>query len=330
MKKINIDTLQKGDIVLTTSTAKKPSGVIRTVSRSDISHAMICVAYGSVIDSTGEGVQARNIQKMIYDDSSPIYILRPKEILPETVIIEVVNFARSQIGTRYSKSEAALSVFPKLIKKGGRKQFCSRMVAKAYSSVGINLVDNPDYCTPEDIKKSEQLEFVAPSFILVNKEDVDDTTEGFRDVTNKLLVKLRDLDEKIESLNDVHDLVVQRPDLDANIAQSLRDSGFLEYWRIEVLRFPWRYDPDRIVHYYHSLDLEDTKKLFAYCDSVIKSDQNGDFDHWICNAKFYKNQHSCYGHETFQLLAYLYSKLSSLYIEKIQSANIILKMYRNY
>lgn len=54
MKRIDFSKLRKGDILLTTSN-KPRSKVIRTATRSDISHAMLHVANGSVMDSTGDG-----------------------------------------------------------------------------------------------------------------------------------------------------------------------------------------------------------------------------------------------------------------------------------
>ncbi len=55
--------IQPADIVLTT-TPERLSQTIRKVIGSDISHAMICVGNSSVIDSTGDGVHARNLQRL--------------------------------------------------------------------------------------------------------------------------------------------------------------------------------------------------------------------------------------------------------------------------
>jgi len=53
-----VSLVQPGDIVLTT-TPEPVSQTIRMVTGADISHAMICGAKSSVIDSTGDGVHAR-------------------------------------------------------------------------------------------------------------------------------------------------------------------------------------------------------------------------------------------------------------------------------
>lgn len=158
VKRINISILHRGDIILTTTPVKMPSALIRRVTRSDISHAMLCVSFGSVVDSTSEGVASRNIQKLLYDEASPIYVLRLKDSPPESLVEKLVSHARSLVGTRYSLIEAAASSIPEFWKHSGKRaskrQFCSRLVAQAYASAGVSIVKNPDYCTPDDIKQS--------------------------------------------------------------------------------------------------------------------------------------------------------------------------------
>ncbi len=331
MKKINIDLLKKGDVVLTTSAQKKPSGIIRTVTKSDISHAMICVSHGSVIDSTGDGVQARNIQKMFYDESCEIYILRPKDSLSEDVINRIVSYARASTGARYSLREAVASVKPQLNKVGGERQFCSRMVARAYAHGGLKLVDNPDYCTPEDIKKSKLLIHIDPPALPVSQEEIaaiqeeGDTTEGMRKVTNILLGKLRELDNKVESVNDINHLVIKNPELDATVSKALEESGYLDFWKVEITRFPWRYDSLMMVQFYHSLD--DPKVLFDYCRETLSQNKNGDFNHWQLNAKAYDELAGHYSYKVFRLFAELYLKLSFYHSQRVKAAEILLKVY---
>ncbi|WP_375171867.1 YiiX/YebB-like N1pC/P60 family cysteine hydrolase [Marinobacter sp.] len=331
MKRINIDLLKRGDVVLTTSAQKKPSGLIRAVTKSDISHAMICVSYGSVIDSTGDGVQARNIQKMFYEDSCEIYILRPKEPLSEDVLSKIVSYARASTGTRYSLREAVASVRPQLNKEGGNRQFCSRMVARAYAYGGVKLVDNPDYCTPEDIKKSNLLVQINPSALSVSQEEIAavqeevDTTEGMRKVTNVLLGRLREIDDKVESVNDINHLVIKNPGIDDEVSKALQDSGYLDFWKVEINRFPWRYDSTLMVQFYHSLD--EPKVLLDYCRETLSHDKNGDFEHWQLNAKAYGDLAGRYGYQVFRLFADLYLKLSFYHSQRVKAAEILLKVY---
>lgn len=61
-----VGVIQPGDIVLTT-TPELLSQRTRKVAGSYISHAMICVGKSSVINSTGEGVHARNLERLILE-----------------------------------------------------------------------------------------------------------------------------------------------------------------------------------------------------------------------------------------------------------------------
>jgi hypothetical protein len=57
MKRVNIERLLQGDIILT-ATAGKTGQTIHLATKGSVSHAMICVQHGSIIDSTDTGVQA--------------------------------------------------------------------------------------------------------------------------------------------------------------------------------------------------------------------------------------------------------------------------------
>lgn len=141
-------------------------------------------------------------------------------------IFENINFGgfvdlQGTVGVSYSKREAVAALSPRFGKKGGGggKQFCSRMVARAYASVGINLVKNPDYCTPENLKESEHLTQVANACVCVTGEELaairalGDKTRGMREKTNGLLQMVRGINPNIESLNDIDQLLIQQPDI---------------------------------------------------------------------------------------------------------------------
>ncbi len=71
MKRLNAASLKAGDVILTT-TAAKISKTVRFGTGSDISHAMVYVEDHSVIHATGDGVQARNTQHLLFEDDSPV------------------------------------------------------------------------------------------------------------------------------------------------------------------------------------------------------------------------------------------------------------------
>jgi hypothetical protein len=331
MRIINISNLEKCDIVLTTSSQKKPSGIIRKAIKSDISHAMLCVAYSSVIDSTSEGVQARNVQKMVYDDESSIYILRPKEQLSDTIKDNIINYARSIIGTRYSLQEAALSVSP-IKGKPSIKQFCSRMVARAYYEAGILLVENPDFCTPADLKNSTLLTKIEPAYTTIDQDEyetiqvVGDTSEDMREITNKLLSRIREYDNDLEDINELPRLLLQHPELDDIISDAIKSSGYLNHIDIELKRFPWRYDKLAIVQLYHSLS--EPNELFEYCVKTIHDYESGSFKHWQVNLDFYNELSKRYPYNSFILMNKLYLRLCFYLDQRVKTARALLLLYK--
>ena len=246
MKRIKIDMLNAGDIILTASRTKTGKAV-RIATQGIVSHAMICVGHGSVIDSTSAGVQAWNLQREFFKDDEDIFVFRLRTALPPVTMAGVIDFARSEIGARYSKIEAARSVLAAR-KPRNRQQFCSRLVARAYASVGLTLVKDQDYCTPEDLQISPLLVELANATESVTPEEValwkcrPNPIQMTVDAQNTILAVARGLDQSVENFSDVDNLVHDHPKWDGVIAQAYRDSGFLELWKHELDANPWRYD----------------------------------------------------------------------------------------
>lgn len=328
MRKINIETLQRGDIVLTTSTELE-SRLIRIGTASDISHAMLCVSRGSVIDSTGEGVHARNIQKMFYPDSCAIHILRLKNPLEKDRIEEILNYLRSSVGTSYALGEAIVSVAK--VGRGSGKQFCSRLIARAFASVGVMLVKNPDFCTPADLKRSKLMELVNDSALPVSEddvaeiEDIGDKTVGMRGCTSSLLRMAREINPKIECINDITRTAIERPDFDEALSIALKESGYLDYWKEEIEIHPWRYDLIKIVQLYHSL--RDPAELLEYCHQTLLDEQNETFRHWKVSLQALSELNAQHPRKTLQLFYSLYMELNFYHKIRIQSAKLIVKVY---
>lgn len=331
MKKINTSKLRKGDIILSTSTAAE-SRLIRIAIRSDISHAMLYVANGSVMDSTGEGVQARNIQKMFYDDDCALYAFRPRYDLTKEDIDKLVEYIRSETGSPYSKKGAVASVLS-LSNSGGKNQFCSRLVARAYASIGIKITDNPDFANPADIKNSSMLEQIPDIVLTVSVDEINslaehgDATIGMREKTNNLLTELRDIVPNIRVLNDIYPFLQKNPHYDKKFANAYQKSGYLTYWKVEVERFPWRYDPDAIVQFYNESDDDGKITLLYYCNETIRQDSEGDFKHWENNATALDNLTAMIPLETFKLEQKLYSTLCMLHKQRMHSARLLLQLY---
>jgi hypothetical protein len=131
---------------------------------------MVYIEDRSVIDATSEGVQARNTQRLLFEDGCMIYALRLRDGVSADQLRAICMFFRSKISTQYATKEAIRVVFG-----GGhewtKKQFCSRLVAQAFEAAGLMLVGNPNFCAPADLKSSPLLIEVANPAVIVSEEE---------------------------------------------------------------------------------------------------------------------------------------------------------------
>ncbi len=310
--------LAVGDIVLTT-TNEVMSGAIRTVSKSDISHAMLCVDHCSVIDATGDGVQARNTQRLFYPDTCAVYILRPRTPLSVHEIGALCAYVRSRVGTQYTKREAA-----RLLKGGSdhwtRRQFCSRLVAQAYAAIGRPLVKDENYCWPEDFKASAQLIQVSGAIETVTAEEYDrfraarDMTAKMRDVTTTVLEGARQKQASIEDMNDITPHLIAHPEDDAYFCDVYWNSGYLTLWREEMAENPWQYDFDTMC----ASGIPPTQ-LDEYCRRTVESTL-GASERYHINKTMSFELAQRHGLETFALWHRLYDTLAENDSKRFQVA----------
>jgi hypothetical protein len=318
MKRIRGDCLQPGDIILTTTTAAA-SKAIRFATRSDISHAIVCVQSHSVIDATAEGVQARNTQRLFFEDDCALHALRHRGGLTPQQTEAICNFVRSQIGTQYATREAVRTVFG-----GGpswtAKQFCSRLVAQAFNAAGIQLVPDPNYCSPAELQLSEFLIEIPDCVEPVSDDEFamwqrhPDSAGAMRRATNALLDGVRQTNPAIQTLTDLDIHLMRNPEDDAPFCKILHGSGYLIVWQAERQRNLWQYDL-RAMHRARAPEAE----LLAYCRQVLRDEQNGP-NRFAVNRGQYAQLQRCYGLQFFHLLKELSQLLATLHRLRIDTA----------
>ncbi|MBX8548949.1 hypothetical protein K5D68_05035 [Pseudomonas cichorii] len=321
MKRIDTSKLKRGDIILSTS-PEKLSAIIKRFTNSDISHAMIYVADGSVMDSTGDGVQARNIQKMSYPDECALYVYRVKNEISADEAKRVISYVRRETGAPYD-SVAAGKAISKPRDQGSKNQFCSRLIARAYAEIGINLTDNPNYATPAQLKLSEFLKPVEDAVITFSEDEnnppdaVEDTTQTMRDITNVLLEQIRKVAPKVRVLGDIAPTLLAKPGLDKKFLSAYKSSGYLDFWQVEISRFPWRYDYETMLAARHIYPMSD---LISYCKMTISQNESGDYDHWKTNAIASRNLYANKPLKTFGQWAILYHNLHTSQKTRLENA----------
>ncbi|MFC5862171.1 YiiX/YebB-like N1pC/P60 family cysteine hydrolase [Acidicapsa dinghuensis] len=316
LRRLNDAVLAPGDIILTTTTAAV-SKTIRVATRSDISHAMVYVEDRSVMDATGEGVHARNTQRLYFEDECAVHVMRPRGGISPTQLATIVTYVRGQVGAEYSTKEAVLTALG-----GARtwtsKQFCSRLVAQAFESAGIALVPDPNYCSPADIKNSPLLVPVGNSTVMVSAkeaafwEDIEDVPQRMRDAINTVLLGARRHNPTIQTFDDIHAHLIQHPEDDVDFCQLLQISGYLSIWAIEKEKNPWQYDLEL-------LSAGPADSVEEYCWSVLKNEQAGP-NRYFVNRGGYRLFTLQSDLKFFQVMLDLYEHLASLHRTRVDIA----------
>ncbi|RYH00326.1 MAG: hypothetical protein EON58_00460 [Alphaproteobacteria bacterium] len=246
MKRLNRDSIRPGDILF----SARPGAVgktIRGLTRGEVSHAMICVQHSSFIDSTMEGVHARNVQRLFFEDDEIVFHFRLSEDVAPERLAAIIEYARSQIGARYSLPEAARSVMA-VRKPRTRKQFCSRLVAQAYKSAGFELVPDADYCSPEMLRRSPLLLELPVQTEAVTAKELDwwnnnpDAVERTLGGYSRFFSLVRKFAPNVETQDDLLRLRIHNVEADPHVVEAFHQSGFLDLWRIDIHLHPWRYD----------------------------------------------------------------------------------------
>lgn len=246
---LDTDRLRIGDIILTADQTLLSKG-IRAATGGSFSHAMLYVADHSYIHSDGDGVHSGNTQRRLFSALGDAAVLRLRT--PDASAVErACVYARTQVGKQYSKAEAVRSrkfrdVADQL--EDSNRQFCSRLVAQAYSFAGVPLVPNADYCYPSDFASSQLLLAVAAPLRQARAAEIkfaqsENPIERQTRATNFILDEVRKLSGlDIQTFEQLPEFLIQNPQHDAAVCEIVKASGYLDLWKEDVLRNPWRYD----------------------------------------------------------------------------------------
>ena len=318
MKKLNEASLRVGDVVLTTTTAAV-SKAIRAATRSDIPHAMIYVQDHSVIDATAEGVQARNTQRLFFDDNCSVHVLRPRRDLPADQVKAICNYVRGQVGAQYATKEVMRTAL-RGARQWTRKQFCSRLVAQAYASVGLMLVGDPNFCSPAELKDSSLLIEVQNATVAVSAEEAavwegrEDIPQLMRDAINTILDGARTKNKQIQNFDDLHRHLAAHPEDDEYFCDLLRMSGYLTVWKIEKEKNPWQYNIDLMPE-----SSEVAPGIEEYCWNIVSGEGDGS-NRFVVNRGGYDLFARQYGSRFFEIMAELYEHLAALHRTRVEVA----------
>lgn len=178
-RSISADALETGDLVVST-TPDKISGAIRRVTGSLVSHAMLYIGAGQVVEAIEDGVVLRSIEDAV-KDSRLVVAFRHPDLSPEQAL-RIRDYAGRQLDKRYNwailRHPAFLldkAVFcrgktgedlDRCVNWYGRinigtasndRFYCSELVLKAYQEAGVPLTNiAPNFSTPGEIPELQQ------------------------------------------------------------------------------------------------------------------------------------------------------------------------------
>lgn len=246
---VEFAALQEGDILLTARVAPI-SKIVRAASKSDYSHAILYAGGGSYIHSDSDGVHAANIQRLLFETPAHCAVLRPTQEVSRAAIAGAINFARNEVGKEYSARAAIRTKIGGGAKPNDdeNRQFCSRLVAQAYESAGLKLVENSLYCYPHEIAQSNVLAVVPNCVRQALPEELEmarseNPVARQAQITNDILKRFRIISKSdVQTFPQLGQFVFDNPHYDEDLTKIVDESGFWDMWRHDVERNPWRYD----------------------------------------------------------------------------------------
>lgn len=296
---IDLNKLRIGDILLTRKHDKECQ-FIRKSTNSDYSHAIINVGSGSGIESNGLGVQSINLLRTIYKYADDVLILRYKREDFESIIEDVINFARQKIGTEYSTSEARMTrMAESLTAKEENRQFCTRFVAQSYKNAGIDVVTNPDYCSPNDLCKSIFFETISECLVEGTKKEIEYANEKENpisqqtDITNEIFEYARNISSKdIQTFEQLSKYVLENREKEPEITKFIRNSGYLKMWEKDINKNPWYYDYDKALEHWENPDQKKgVGEFFAYSEQSTRHRFKISLEAMKFGYKFYQQEY---------------------------------------
>lgn len=319
---IPIGNLEKGDILLASENSAA-SKIVRKATDSNFSHAILYVGAGSYIHSDLNGVHSGNLQRLLFDSAENVIVLRVE--CSSEIIYWACMFARDKIGTKYSVKSAIKTTLKLSKKENENRQFCSRLVAQAYSYAGIELVSTPSFCSPQEIFESKFTREISGLTRQASAEEVrlsnsENPIERQSRITNEILSKVRDIsNQDIQTLPQVTQHVINNPQLDKEISNIYKESGYLKMWSDEIEINQWRYDGQIFINIpLPKNELIEQAKLEK--ESAIEI-----LEHYRINLEIYTNINEIYNLEYSRIHFELYKKLVENTLSRLNAAEFVLK-----
>lgn len=252
--KFDLAVLQRGDVLFTRS--KFVGTGIAKATKGRFGHVMLYLD-STIIHADTKGVWSKNPQRILMNESNRLAAYRLKDPLSTDFLQRIESYARLRVGSLYSIPQALKSLQKYQEKAADRlfleRQFCSRLVGQSFAEVGIHLVDDFDFCTPNEIAESALLQEVSHAVVPASAEDIafsktQDFNLEIQVETYRWLKQVRSLAEMhklrpVYAQSDVGQWILDHPRFDAEICAYIQGTKYLSLNDADKRKNPWRYHP---------------------------------------------------------------------------------------
>ncbi|WP_398456045.1 YiiX/YebB-like N1pC/P60 family cysteine hydrolase [Sphingobacterium thalpophilum] len=322
MKKYIFDLtkIRAGDILLL-NVDPRYSAIMEKNTGSAYHHAMLYVGESSHIHSNkGPGVQAENTLRILFDSPGAAIALRLKNPEDFFLISRIVDVARTKVGTEYSGEEAKRTVQGHTEADfDPNRQFCTRFVAQAYMEGGIQIVEDPNYCTPFDLTSSEKMAVINDVLTEASDEQVayasEETTVLSKQIAinNHIFSSARKITgADIQTFNQLTEYLLSQSEHDKEITAIIEKSGYLELWKTDMQQNPQYYDFETAIKIFD-------KKHWLSVSSQLEAIAKRNLYRYEINLSAYKEIYVSHPLAYIDMHVKLYDKL-------VEGANKILEV----
>jgi hypothetical protein len=248
-----VEKLKPGDVILTASPGQAVSVIIRAITNSDYSHAILVADHGYGVESADYGVVKFRLDRFAVRDPKNIKVLRVRDkFRTENLEDRAVAFASRMVTREYASKDVLTALFDRIPRMERGTFFCSQLVCSAYAAAGLRLSDRrPEKVSPGMLSVSHVLEEVSldlksvptmslshvPTFLdgpnmrAPVEEEVTARQEAFRrlqPVLERFGLVAADFSSAVEQLLDSWQ--TERPfvlEFDQAFSEALRESGLV-------------------------------------------------------------------------------------------------------
>lgn len=268
--------MQPGDILLMNTYESQR----RLISGCIYDHIAIYLGDAFLIEADGTGVMMNHVYSYAFKDDDHGCIMRLKKSCSKKRIDELLYWLRQQMAMEFGSFQARKVPVLKNTDEQGEKNrtFCSRLVAQAYHQIGIDLVKNPNFCSPDDILGSDFLVKVEPSLqpftadmsnTVVNNQKQRADSEWNTCLADLFQTMGQFYNEDIQKIDQLLITAMNNIDKDADALDLL----FKQTWMVPAEKqtemiWPWFNDDDALFAHFAATE----NILFFLCNQILHYD----------------------------------------------------------